>query len=251
MRWRRWVLAGLVGLGTLQAGSTGADEPGLFRPPPPPFSAVGGQGLGSVPLDDLDAELREKVRAVLDRPTLTARGQPETFNARPLEYRYLLDHPDHAVKLWRRLGARVADIDDQGGGKYLWQDEHGSEVHWQIALRAGGLLLWYAEGKVKPGLLIPAQMFRAVAMMRYSEGVDTRGLPAIRHQVHFLLRCDSRAVALATRIMGSSAPRLAEQYLGQLQMFYGGMAWYLYQDDKRARQLFEQAGLAVPAGWER
>ena len=73
----------------------------------------------------------------------------------------------------------------------------------------------------------------------------------MRHQVHFVLRCDSRAIALAARLMGYSAPRLAEQYLGQLQSFYGGMAWYIYQDTKRARQLFQQAGLTMPAEWGR
>ncbi len=252
MRWRRWLLAGLVGLGTLRAASVAAaDGPVLFQPPPPPVRTAAGYGLAAVRLDDLEEGLRDKVQAVLEKPALSARSQPETFNARPAEYRYLLDHPDQAVKLWRLLGARVADINDQGGGQYLWQDEHGSEVRWQIALRAGGLLLWYAEGKVKPGLLLPAQAFRALALMQYTEGVDTRGLPAVRHQVHFVLRCDSRAISLATRLMGSSAPRLAEQYLGQLQMFYGGLAWYLCQDTARARKLFEQAGLTMPAEWGR
>ena len=72
------------------------------------------------------------------------------------------------------------------------------------------------------------------------------GAPAVRHQVHFHLRCEGRAIALVARILGNSAPRLAEQYLGQLQMFYGGMGWYIYQDDKRARKLFRDAGLSYP-----
>jgi hypothetical protein len=249
MRWL-WLLAGLVGLVTWQARPARADDLGpnqpVWSPPEPAAQASANYGMPAIPLDSLDPDLRDKVRSVLARPTLSARSRPETFNTDHAFYRYLLDHPDHAVKLWRRLGAQVSDINDQGGGRYVWQDGQGSMVHWQIGLRAPGLHLWYAEGKVRPGLFLPAQTFRALALLHYTEGVDTKGLPAVRHQVHFVLRCDNRAVALVTRLMGHSAPRLAEQYLGQLQAFYGGMAWYVYQDDERARQLFQQVGLTMP-----
>jgi hypothetical protein len=247
MRWL-WLLAGLGGLAALApqvalGEDRGVVQTALWMPEPAPAS----YGLPTIPLEMMAPDLRARVASVLDNPTLTARGLPETFNTRPEIYHYLLDHPDQAVKLWRKLGARVSDINDQGGGRYLWQDGQGSEVHWLSGLHHGGLHLWYAEGKVKPGLFLPAQNFRAVAVLKYTEGTDTRGLPAIRHQVHFILRCESRAVALAARIMGASAPRLAEQYLGQLQAFYGGMAWYLYQDGERGRLLFVKAGLPVPA----
>jgi hypothetical protein len=245
MRWL-WLLAGLVGLAALQAPAHGDERgkyrPALWSPEPPPVS----YGAPTIPLDAMEPALRDKVRSVVEHPTLSARAVAETFNTTPGIYRYLLDHPDHAVKLWRKLGARLSDIDDQGAGHYLWRDDQGSEVRWQIGLRGDGIHLWYAEGKVKPALLLPMQTFRAVALLKWKEGVDTKGLPAIRHQVHFILRCESRAVALVTRLMGGSAPRLAEQYLGQLQAFYGGMAWYIYQDDKRGRQLFEQVGLTMP-----
>jgi hypothetical protein len=245
---RLWLLAGLVGLLCLAERPALADDHGLFSPPLwQPTEPAPSSPMPAIPLESLDPILREKVRAVLNKPTLTARGVPETFNTRPAFYRYLLDHPDHAVKLWRRIGARVSDIEDQGAGRYVWKDGQGSEVHWEIGLRGNGLHLWYAEGKVKPGLLLPAQSFRAIALMQYSAGIDTKGLPAVRHQVHFVLRCDSRAIALATRLMGHSAPRLAEQYLGQLQTFYGGLSWYIFQSDARARELFDRAGLKMPA----
>jgi hypothetical protein len=243
MPWRRVLLAALVGLTALQARAD--DSPFLIRlasrqPSQPSYA------MPRIPLESIEAPLREKVRGVLDKPTVSARGLSETFNTRPEVYRWLLEHPDVAVKMWRQLGAKVADIDDRGGGKYVWTDGQGSEVHWQIVLRAPGKHLWYAEGKVKATLLLPAHDFRAVALMEYTEGVDTRDLPAVRHQVHFVLRCDSRAVTLVARLLGNSVPRLAEQYLGQLQMFYGGLAWYLYQDEERAKKLFGEAGLPAP-----
>lgn len=241
-----WRLQPMVGLTLLVAVGFAPAEP----PAPPSWANRVGSGTESaegppLPLEQIEPALRQRIQAVLDRPTLASHGPSETFNANGDVYRWLLDHPDRAVQLWRLLGARVSDIVDRGDGVYTWRDDHGSEVSWHTALRAHGLHVWYAEGKVKPGLLLPLTPFRCVAIMQYEEGKDTAGLPAIRHQVHFRLRCDRGAMALATRILGASAPRLAEQYLGQLQLFYGGMAWYLYKDEKRAQEMYRRIGLAA------
>lgn len=223
-----------------------ADDRGLFpfSPRAQPEKAAG--VMPPIPIQALQPDLRDKVQSVLDRPALTSRGLAETFQAEGHVYRWLLDHPDMTVKLWKQLGAKVTDITQRPDGLYVWQDENGSEVTWQSAHRAAGMHLWYAEGKVKAGALLPMTNFRAVMVMSIQEGKDTTGKDAVRHQVHFLLRCDSKAVTLAAKILGASAPRMAEQYLGQLQMFYGGMAWYLGQDAERAKRMYKQIGLILP-----
>ena len=218
-------------------------EPRPFLPPQPSQTPTLPETT-RIPLESLPPHLREKVRSVVAQPSLSSKGQAETFNTNLATYHWLLEHPDLAVKLWRLQGAKVADI-EQRGDAYRWNDDQGSEVLWHTALRVPGMHVWYAEGKVKAATLVPMTSFRAVAVMHYVEGKDLDGKPAIRHQVHFMLRCDSKAISLATRILGASAPRQVEQYLGQLQMFYGGMAWYLTQDEERAKRMCRRIGLTV------
>lgn len=238
MRSTMLILLGLTAGGALRAGERERTTPVSISP----FVSPAPQ----LPLEAVAVGVRDKVREVLDKPTLSSRSIAETFNANHAAYRYLLDHPDHAVKLWRQLGARVSEMEHRGNGVYLWQDGQGSEVNWQAVHRSQGLQVWYAEGKIKPGAILAPQPFRAIIMLQYTEGVDVQGLPAVRHQVHFHLRCEGRAIALAARVLGASAPHLAEQYLGQLQTFYGGLAWYLYQDEPRAKKLFADAEIAYP-----
>src|SRR5438552_2933949 len=67
----------------------------------------------SLDLDAVPEEYRARVVALLEKPTLQARGPSETFHCQPPTYRWLLDHPDRAVSVWRKLGAEVTPIDDR------------------------------------------------------------------------------------------------------------------------------------------
>jgi hypothetical protein len=201
--------------------------------------------MPQIPQDALPPDLRAGIRSVLEHPTLSAKGPQETFNADVGTYRWLLEHPGVGVKLWRLLGARVTDIDDRGG-TYFWNDGQGSDLHWQFVYRDSSTQAWFAEGKARPTFLLPASSFRAFVVLKYTTGKDLSDKPAIRHQVYFLIHCDSSMMALAARVLGASAPRLAEQYLGQLQLFYGGLAWYLSEDSARAGKLFQRIGMTKP-----
>jgi hypothetical protein len=205
-----------------------------------------------VPLEQLAPGVRENVRAVLEHPTLSARGPLEAFHCRPGLYYWLLDHPDLACRLWRGLGAKCTDIFASGEGSFTWNDAQNGEVHWYTVLRTPRQRVWYAEGRVRPGKLLPSVPLRAVVVLNHQEGTDGNGKPAVRHQMDMVLHTESRAVSLATRLFGASAPRLAEEYVGQLQMFFGALSWYLTQHPAKSAALFEElyrnSGTAGPQG---
>jgi hypothetical protein len=207
------------------------------------LSAAGGSPRSSlyvppvVPLDSLPEKLRDKARLVVERPTLSVQGPVEVFACDPETYAWLLDRPDQAVKLWRALGAKCTDIQDRGHGRFGYRDELGSDIHWETVLADARRRVWYAEGQVKPAILLPAAQVQAVLALDFVDGFDSHGRPAVKHQMHLVLHTDSHAVALATRFLGSSAPRVAEQYVAQIEMFFGALAWYLDQNPAHAREL--------------
>lgn len=198
----------------------------------------------SVPLEELPPQLRDRVRVVLEHPTLASRGPLEAFRSRPNIYYWLLDHPDVAMRLWRGLGAKCSEIHALGEGNFAWRDAQNGEVRWQTIVRNGKQRIWYAEGRVKAGPLLPSVSLRAVVVLNHQEGSDGKGKPAIRHQMDMILHTDSRAVSLAARLFGASAPRLAEEYVGQMQMFFGALAWYLSEHPNKAAVLFEELKLS-------
>src|SRR5262249_48887024 len=133
-----------------------------------------------VPLGRLPLPVREDVRAVLEKPTLAARGPGEQFACRPEQYYWFLDHPDRAVLAWRRLGAKCVGIQDQGNGVFGFTDETGT-INWQTVYRDGDKRVWYAWGKVKPTPLLPSVPVRAVVVLHHSEHHAGDGGTQIHH----------------------------------------------------------------------
>jgi hypothetical protein len=66
--------------------------------------------------------------------------------------------------------------------------------------------------------------------------------------MQLIIHTDSKATALATRLMGDSAPKTAERFLGQLQMFYAAMAWFLDQHPDKAEKMFGSLQQPDPPG---
>jgi hypothetical protein len=226
-----WRLAGLV----LLLAATSAPAGGLLSkktaPPNPPDPAI--------PLDEIAEPQRAAARAIVERPTLAARGPTETFVCRPEHYYWFLDHPDRAVAAWRRLGAKCVSITTRSEGTFGWSDENGGELSWQTVYSGPGIRIWLAEGKVRPAALVPLVPVKAVLVLHHQEGKNAEGATVVEHRADVFLQTDSKAAAAVTKMMGQSAPKLAEQGLGQLQLFFAGLSWYLQRHPEQVDVLMK------------
>jgi hypothetical protein len=195
-----------------------------------------------VPLEQVPPAWREQVRQVLEQPTLYARGPAEIFLGRLDLYEWLLDHPDRAARGWQRLGAPCMDITDRGRGFFGWNDGQGSDVRWQTVQRGSRQRVWYAEGTLKPASFLAAVPIHAVVVLRYGEAPDGSKQPLLRHQADIFFQTDSKTAAVVMKMLGPSAPRLAEQCLTQLQTFFAALAWYaIHYPDRAERVLRDSA----------
>ena len=190
-----------------------------------------------VPLDQIRQDIRERVRHVLEEPTLYGRGPAEAFTGQAAFYAWLLDHPDRGVEAWRRLGAKCQSINGIVNGSFVLNDGHGSELRWQTAYNGDSLRVWYADGKVRPALLMPAVPVHLVVLLRHGKRQESAARMMLFHQADVFLQTDSKTAVLMTRMLGASAPRLAEQCLSQLETFFSGLVWYLDHHPERAEKL--------------
>jgi hypothetical protein len=205
------------------------------------------QAATQVPLEQLHPNVRSKVQQVLQNPTLYTHGPVETFQCQPAMYSWLLDNPDRTMQAWQQLGAKCIEITNRGNGVFGWSDDQGSDVWWQTIYPGRNMRIWYAEGQVKPGKLLPMVPVQCVVILHH-DVVDKGDKQALmQHKADIFVRTSSRAAALITRMMGPSVPHLAEQAASQMQMFFAAMAWYCQKNPERATTLFQNPPPSTPA----
>lgn len=216
------------------------DAPGLFK-------KIDASQTVTIPWNDLDERVSAIAKQMMERPTLVSRSQGETFSCMPEQYYWLLDNPDRAITAWRRLGAKCVTIQRRPNNKFGYVDDAGSDVAWETVHQAPGLRIWFAEGKVKPNAVLPLVPVKAMILLRYTEGKLPDGSMVIQHHSEVVIHTDSKVANAATKLMGASAPKLAEQGLGQLQLFFSALACYLDRHPDRVETLFRPETTEEPA----
>lgn len=214
------------------------DEDGI--PVEKPEMAGMEQGLDKpIPWEKLPQEYRDSISSVVQRPAITCYGPVETFLAKPNYYSWLLDHPDATTVLWQKLGAKCLPIQSTGDNSFRWRDPDHGQISWTLVHKDSDMRIWLASGRVRPAKLMPTSNVEAVLVARYQTGKTSENRPAVRHQYQLFLRTDSRATAMAARFLGASVPKLAEQYMAQLQLFFHGMAWLDEEQPRRSQRLVD------------
>lgn len=182
----------------------------------------------------LPPDVRQALAKPLSDATIRAKSGVEEVAAKPELYAWLLDHPDRVSRAWPRLGVPCVRIDATPDGLFHWADDNGSRLSWrQVVGKAEGRV-WLAEGKYRPGPLMPLIPVTAVAVLHHRSAKTVDG-PRVVHSAEVFVQTDSRAANLVARLLGPAAPRMADEGAKQLLFFFAGVAQRASADAKAAR----------------
>jgi hypothetical protein len=193
-----------------------------------------------VPLEKMPEVTRDTLSKVMSAPTINAKSDTSEFVAQSDMYQWLLDHPDRTAAAWRRLGVGAVEIKQLKDGRFFWKDNHGSELVWQTVAQGPNGRVWYAEGKVRPALLMPLFPVKAVAVLNHDETKRKAGDVLIKHQLEVYLQTDSKAAALVTKMLGDSALTMAQEGSDQLLMFFSGMARFAHDKPEKVALILNE-----------
>src|SRR5262249_35826017 len=144
--------------------------------------------------------------------------------------------PDRTSLAWMRLRVPCLPVEALPGGRFGWSDERSGEIVWLTVAESAAGRVYFAEGKFRPGPLLPVIPVKAVAVLWHDlPAGDGRG--TVGQRVDLYLQTDSRAAAVLARLVGPAGPRLAEQGAEQLLLFYSGIARYCDRHPERTNEL--------------
>lgn len=234
------VLLGGVVAATSASAQQPAAMPAMATPGPASASAALPNTAGAVRVNIssvVAAEYRDAVAGVVKSPTISTKATAPDVVCTVSMYEWLFDHPDRVSLAWQRLKVPAVPITDLGNGQFAWTDEHGSQVAWRVVGTFKDGLVWYATGKVKPGTAVPGVPVKAVAVLTRSQKAAKDGVAAFSTTVQVYIHSDSRAAALAVRLLGSAGPKVAEQGAEQFLEFFNGIAEYVQKHPGKADAL--------------
>jgi hypothetical protein len=234
------VLLGGVVTASLAQAPARANDPRPAAPamPAPTTPLPNTAGAVRVNLSDVvHPDYRDAVMKVVKQPTVSTRATAPDVVCTVSMYEWLFDHPDRVALAWQRLKVPAVPITDAGNGQFSWTDENGSEVTWRVVGTHKDGLVWYATGKVKAALATPAVPVKAVAVLTRTQKAAKDGVASFSTGVQIYLVSDSRAATAIIRLMGSSAPKFAEQGAEQFLEFFNGMAEYVQKNPTKADAL--------------
>jgi len=193
-----------------------------------------------VKLETIPAASREQINRVMQAPSLTAIATAEEFCTTNEMYLWLLDHPDRVSLAWQRMKVAAIDITPHADGKFTWKDEGGSVLNWRTVGQSNEGRIWYAEGKVNAGAVLPLIPVKAVAVLRHGRKVDIDGDPVLCQQVEVFVQTDSKIASTVMKMLGPTAPRLAQEGSEQLLLFFSGIARYVDRHPAKAPALLAE-----------
>jgi hypothetical protein len=205
-------------------------------------------------LNQLEEPWRHRALEITRAPQIQLRGVAESFPCQRDVYRWLLDHPDWAYRLWEELGVRGARVYRQPDGSFAGEDEQKNRLVWRKIFHQPGLHLWYVEATGQGNWLKQPMRVRALLLLQYEPVRSPAGKTGIRHATELLAQVDSRSWQWILRFGKNLAEDYARHCLEQVQMFFAGLAWYLSEHphwgEQRIRQVIQERPEETATGQE-
>lgn len=237
------LIGGAVAVPLALSSAPAADPPRAMPAMPAPAPVLPNTaGAVRINLSEIvHPDYRDAVTKVVRQPTISTRATAPTTVCTVSMYEWLFDHPDRVALAWQRLKVPAVPITDMGNGQFAWTDENGSEIVWRTVGTFQDGLVWYATGKVRPAPATPAVPVKAVAVLTRPQKAAKDGVAAFTTSVQVYIHSDSKAAALAMRVLGPTAPKLAEQGAEQFLEFFNGIAEYVQKHPTKADALLAPA----------
>jgi hypothetical protein len=102
--------------------------------------------LAAIPRDKLTPEQIEKVRSVVNKPSLYRRLPTQVIRCDPDLYLFVMNHPEVLANIWQLMGIEDVVLQPTLDGRFLADDGAGTRGKGEFLYRSFDTHLVYAEG---------------------------------------------------------------------------------------------------------
>ena len=198
------------------------------------------EAIRAFPLAGLSPEDRAKVTAVLDDVTLYRKLPTQIIECDAALYRYLIEHPEVVISMWRVMGITDIKLDKIDTTSYQADDNAGTKGVLRFLLRSPEVHVLYGDGKYDGALLPRAVRGQTVFLLRNTATTDKFGRTTIQCRLDSFIRMENVTVELLARTFQPLVGHVADHNYRETAVFLNRIHRAAQVNPEGLTQLVEQ-----------
>jgi hypothetical protein len=172
-----------------------------------------------LPLAEFTPAIRERIRPVLESPTLFRRLPKIRCEVDSRVYAYFTTHPDVAVSIWRAMGISDMQMRQTGPWEYETDLTDGTQGVVSVLFRSADQHIVMCEGQFKSPLL--ARPIHSVGLMSLQVDYtrDAAGRNYATHSADVFVLFPSHAVEAVARLISPMSFKMADRNFEEVTLF--------------------------------
>jgi hypothetical protein len=178
----------------------------------------------SIPLEKLDADARAEIKSVLDNVSLFRRLPVQVTRVDPVLYKFMIDHPDVTVDMWRALDLTELSVIRTGDESFKIDDGNGTRGDARFLYRSHDTHLVVTDGSYDGPLFSKPIRGRVLMLLKTGYVREPNGDYYVTSRLDSFIRLDNAGVEFLAKTFQPLVGRIIDENFIEATKFLGSLS---------------------------
>ena len=204
------------------------------------------EAIAKIPLNNLNAEARQKINVVLDKPSFFRRLPAEAIQCDPELFLFLVRHPEVLVNIWDLMQITKVELQRVAPFEFRGSDGAGTTCKSELIYGTPNLHIYYGTGVYSGPLMARDVSGRCLCVLSSSSAVAPGGKPKVGSQMDVYMKLDSVGADLVTRTVAPVVGKTADSNFRETASFISQLSQVCETNPTAVQDMAQQLQKITP-----
>jgi hypothetical protein len=204
------------------------------------------EAIAKIPLNNLNAEARQKINVVLDKPSFFRRLPAEAIQCDPELFLFLVRHPEVLVNIWDLMQITKVELQRVAPFEFRGSDGAGTTCKSELIYGTSNLHIYYGTGVYSGPLMARDVSGRCLCVLSSSSAVAPGGKPKVGSQMDVYMKLDSVGADLVTRTVAPVVGKTADSNFRETASFISQLSQVCETNPTAVQDMAQQLQKITP-----
>jgi hypothetical protein len=204
------------------------------------------EAIAKIPLNNLNAEARQKINVVLDKPSFFRRLPAEAIHCDPELFLFLVRHPEVLVNIWDLMQITKVELQRVAPFEFRGSDGAGTTCKSELIYGTSNLHIYYGTGIYSGPLMARDVSGRCLCVLSSSSAVGPGGKPKVGSQMDVYMKLDSVGADLVTRTVAPVVGKTADSNFRETASFISQLSQVCETNPTAVQDMAQQLQKVTP-----